>query len=149
MLIFFFLKKFWFIWSTNNTVRFFSEYFTCHFHFFWSKILLIIFAAKPIRCSRLFSNFYPFYLSLCVFHVLHYQFFIVIFLKLLVIWLAVKFFIFVFNSLFLSCISFISASFCFSIFLLFLLFQLLYLIEQCNHLFYQSQQKYHYFLHQD
>ena len=142
-------------------MRFFSEYFVCHFYFLWPKILRIIFTPKTIRCSRLFSSFYWFCFWLCVLYVLHYQFFIIS-PELLVIWLVVKFFIFVFNSLFLFFISFISASFSnfsfilfisasflFLIFLLFLLFQLLYLIEQCNSLFYQSQQKYHNFLHQD
>ena len=60
--------------------------------------------------SRLFSNFHWFYFWLCVFHVLHYQIFI-IFPKLLVIWLVIEFFIFFFNSLFSSFNSFISASF--------------------------------------
>ena len=133
------------------------------FTFFWPKILCIIFALKTIHCSRLLFNFYWFYIWLCVFHVLHYQFF-VIFPKLLAIWLVVKVFILVFNSLFLSFSFFISAClsfpnfsfiflfqllFLFLIFLLFLLFQLFYLVEQYNPKFYQSQQKYHNFLYQD
>ena len=49
---------------------FFSEYFACHFYFLWPKNLRIIFAPKTILCSRLFSNFYRFYLRLCVFRFL-------------------------------------------------------------------------------
>ena len=37
-------------------MRFFSEYFICHFYFLWPKILRIIFTPKTICCSRLFSN---------------------------------------------------------------------------------------------
>ena len=51
-------------------MRFFSEYFICHFYFFWSKILCIIFTPKTICCSRLFSNFYWFNFWFCVFHFL-------------------------------------------------------------------------------
>ena len=91
-------------------MRFFSEYFICPFHFLWPKILRIIFTPKAIRCFRLFSNFYWFNFLFCVFYVLHYQFFIIIFPKLLVIWLVVKFFFF-FNSLFSPFSSFTSASF--------------------------------------
>ena len=96
---------------------------------------------KQFVVPGLFPVFYWFYFWLCAFHVLRYQFFIVIFPKLLVIWL-------VFNSF-----SFLILYFCFFIFLfellvflvflLVLLFQLhflflifLYLIEQCNPAFY-------------
>ena len=62
MLIYFLFYKSWFIWSTTNTVRFFSKYFICHFHFFRSKIFCMIFTHKTICCSRLFSNFDVFFM---------------------------------------------------------------------------------------
>ena len=68
----FLLQKCWLIWSTNNTVRFCSEHFICHFHFFWPKILCIIFAPKAIRFSRSFFNFYRFFFWSCVFHSLYF-----------------------------------------------------------------------------
>ena len=97
--------------SAKNIVRLSSEYVICHFQFLWPKILRIIFAPKTIPCSRLCSDFYWFYLWCCVFRVLHYQFLIIIFPKLLVVWLVVEFFVFFFHSLFSSFNSFISASF--------------------------------------
>ena len=88
-----------------------------------------------------FCNFYGFYFWLCVFHVLHYQFFIVIFPKSIVISLIADFF----NSFFLFFGSFTSASSFFSFFLallfwfLFLFLIFLCLIEQCKPVFYQFQ----------
>ena len=73
-------------------MRFFSKYFICHFYFFWSKIFCIIFTPKTICCSKLFSNFYWFNFWLYIFRVLHYQFIIIIVLRLLVTWLFAKFF---------------------------------------------------------
>ena len=84
-------------------MRLFSKYFIYHFYFLWSAILCIILTPKTICCSKLFSKFYRFNFWLCIFHVLHYQFFI-IFSKLLVSLLFVKFF----NFLFLSFNFFIS-----------------------------------------
>ena len=94
-------------------MKFLSEYFICQFYFLWPKITGEIFTPKTIRCSRLFFNFYRFYFWLRVFHVLHYQFFIIIFPKSLVIWLVLEFFF-----------SFLILYFC----LLIRLFQLLFLI---------------------
>ena len=68
MLIYFLLQKSWFIWSTNNTLRFSSEYYICHFHFFWPKILHIIFTPKAIRCYGLFSKLISFIVD-CVFFI--------------------------------------------------------------------------------
>ena len=65
IVVFLFLKS-WLIWSTNNTVWFFSEYFICHFYILWAKVMSAIFTPKIIRCSRSFSNFDRFYFWLCV-----------------------------------------------------------------------------------
>ena len=72
----------------------------------WVKSLHL----KQYVVPGFFFNFYRFYSWLRVYHVLHYQFFIVIFPKLLVIWLIAKFF----NSLFLFFGSFIWVSSFFS-----------------------------------
>ena len=80
MLIYFLLQKSWFIWSTNNTLRFFSEYFICHFHFFWPKILRIIFTPKAIRCYGLFSKFIGFIVD-CVFFIFFGKIFLTIHFK--------------------------------------------------------------------
>ena len=65
---------------------------------------------KQYVAPGFFSSFYRSYFWLCVFHVLHYQFFIVIFPKLFVIWLIAE----SFHSLFLFFGSFIWASSFFS-----------------------------------
>ena len=93
-------------------MRFFSDYFICHFYFLQPKIMGKTF---------MFIGFIFDY----VFHFLHYQFFIIIFPKPLVIWLLLEFLIFFFNSLFSSFNTFISASFlifAFFYLLIFLLF---------------------------
>ena len=41
-------------------MRFFSEYFICHFYILWPKILHIIFTAKTIYCSKFFPIFIGF-----------------------------------------------------------------------------------------
>ena len=58
-------------WQTT-LVRFFSEYFVCHFYFLWPKIMCKVFTSKIIRCSRSFSNFYRFYFWLCAFYSLYF-----------------------------------------------------------------------------
>ena len=65
-----FVLKPWLIWLTNNTVRFFPEYFVCHFYFLWPKIIGKIFTPKTICCSESLSNFYQFYFWFCVFQFL-------------------------------------------------------------------------------
>ena len=49
------------------------------FIFFWPKILHIIFTPRTIFCSGLFFNFYRLSFWLCVFDVLHYEFFLLFF----------------------------------------------------------------------
>ena len=56
--------------------------------------LWVVFTPSAIHCSKFFFSFYWSYFWLCVIHVLHYQFFIAIFPKLLVIWLVAEFFTF-------------------------------------------------------
>ena len=55
-----------------KTLKFFSEYFICHFHYFWPKNVRIIFLPKTIGCSRSFPNFYRFYFWFCVFQFLQF-----------------------------------------------------------------------------
>ena len=100
----------------------------------WVKFL----HPKKYIVPGLFSSFYRFSFWLCVFHVLHYQFFMVTFPKLLVIWLIAEFFL-----IFLFFLVLLFELLVFLDFLLVLLFRLpflflifLYLIEQCNPVFY-------------
>ena len=70
LFVVFLFQKSWFIWLTNNTVRFFYKHFICYFYFLGSKIMSKAFLCQTIRCSNLFPIFYWFYFRLCVFHCL-------------------------------------------------------------------------------
>ena len=118
---------------------------TTQFDFSLSNLFVIftscglkLWAKSSHTNNMLFRVFfhYRFYFWLCIFYVLHYQLFIVISPKLLVIWCVAEFFIFLFLILLFELLVFLV---CFSVFLfrlhfLFLIF--LYLIEWCNFVFY-------------